>query len=87
MTGQRRLLDRLATSLAATGIVRSASLRRAVALYRGLDEGGTCISSARNHEEYMNRHRVVSSGAVEKLAASAERTMVETPPSAPISTS
>ena len=41
----------------------------------------------RNHEEYVNRHRVVCSGAVEKLAASAERMMVETPPSAPISTS
>lgn len=41
----------------------------------------------RNHEEYMNRRRVVCSGAVEKLAASAERVMVETPPSAPISTS
>ena len=40
----------------------------------------------RNHEEYMNRHRVVCSGAVEKLAAGAERMMVESPPPAPIST-
>jgi malonyl-CoA decarboxylase len=26
----------------------------------------------RNHEEYVNRHRVVCSGAVEKLARAAE---------------
>ncbi|HET9576446.1 MAG TPA: malonyl-CoA decarboxylase [Usitatibacter sp.] len=34
----------------------------------------------KNHEEYMNRHRVVSSGAVEKLARGVEPLLVETPP-------
>ena len=40
----------------------------------------------RNHEEYMNRHRVVRSGSVEKLAAAVEVRVVESPPAAPIST-
>jgi malonyl-CoA decarboxylase len=41
----------------------------------------------KNHEEYMNRHRVVCSGAVEKLARNVEPQMVENPPPAPISSS
>jgi malonyl-CoA decarboxylase len=40
----------------------------------------------RNHEEYVNRHRVVRSGSVEKLAAAVEARVVESPPAAPIST-
>ena len=36
----------------------------------------------RNHEEYMNRHRVVCSSAVEKLARGVEPLLVETPPEA-----
>ncbi|MGE5096811.1 MAG: malonyl-CoA decarboxylase [Betaproteobacteria bacterium] len=34
----------------------------------------------KNHEEYMNRHRVVCSGAIEKLARGVEPLLVETPP-------
>jgi len=42
----------------------------------------------RNHEEYVNRHRVVCSGAVEKLARGVEPLLVEAPPrgQAPIQT-
>ena len=39
----------------------------------------------RNHEEYVNRHRVACSVAIEKLAAGAAGLLVETPPPAPIS--
>jgi malonyl-CoA decarboxylase len=40
----------------------------------------------RNHEEYVNRHHVVCSGAVEKLARAAEPLLARTPtaPSAPV---
>jgi malonyl-CoA decarboxylase len=40
----------------------------------------------RNHEEYMNRHHVVCSGAIEKLARAAEPLVARTPtvPSAPV---
>ena len=38
----------------------------------------------RNHEEYVNRHRVAASGVVEKLAKGAEPRMVEILPSPPI---
>jgi malonyl-CoA decarboxylase len=34
----------------------------------------------KNHEEYVNRHRVVCSAAVEKLARGVEPLLVETPP-------
>lgn len=34
----------------------------------------------KNHEEYMNRHRAVCSGAVDKLARGVEPLLVETPP-------
>lgn len=40
----------------------------------------------RNHEEYVNRHRVVASSGVEKLARGVEGLLVEKPPQAPIST-
>jgi len=33
----------------------------------------------RNHEEYVNRHRVVCSSAVDKLARGVEPLLVETP--------
>jgi malonyl-CoA decarboxylase len=39
----------------------------------------------RNHEEYVNRHHVACSSAVDKLARTVEPLMVETPPQAPIS--
>jgi malonyl-CoA decarboxylase len=39
----------------------------------------------RNHEEYMNRHRAVTSGAVEKQADAAA--WIERAPDAPMSTS
>ena len=39
----------------------------------------------RNHEEYVNKHRVVCSPAVEKLARSAQA-LLEKPPTEPIST-
>ena len=39
----------------------------------------------RNHEEYVNRHHVACSSAVEKLSRTVEPLMVETPPPAPIS--
>jgi malonyl-CoA decarboxylase len=39
----------------------------------------------RNHEEYMNRHRVVCSGAVERLARNVEPLLVEKPQPAPTS--
>ncbi len=40
----------------------------------------------RNHEEYVNRHHVVCSGAVDKLARGAEHLLARTPttPSAPV---
>jgi malonyl-CoA decarboxylase len=40
----------------------------------------------RNHEEYVNRHHVVCSGAIEKLARAAEPLLARTPttPSAPV---
>jgi malonyl-CoA decarboxylase len=41
----------------------------------------------KNHEEYVNRHHVVCSAGVEKLAKGVEALLVETPPRAPISTS
>lgn len=41
----------------------------------------------RNHEEYVNRHRVAASGAVEKLAKGAEARLVETSGATPISQS
>ncbi|MGZ5098207.1 MAG: malonyl-CoA decarboxylase domain-containing protein, partial [Usitatibacter sp.] len=39
----------------------------------------------KNHEEYMNRHRVVASGAVEKLAKGVEARVIEKRPAAPMS--
>ena len=39
----------------------------------------------RNHEEYVNRHRTVCSGAVDKLAREAQA-LLEAPPAVPIST-
>jgi malonyl-CoA decarboxylase len=41
----------------------------------------------RNHEEYVNRHRVVASTAVERLAKSVEPMLVEKPQPTPTSTS
>ena len=40
----------------------------------------------RNHEEYVNRHHVVCSGAIEKLARAADFLVARTPttPSAPV---
>jgi malonyl-CoA decarboxylase len=38
----------------------------------------------RNHEEYVNRHRAVCSGAVEKLAKNAEALMVQAKPEAQV---
>ena len=38
----------------------------------------------KNHEEYMNRHRVVASGAVEKLAKDAEPLLAKAPPPAAV---
>ncbi|HSN20022.1 MAG TPA: malonyl-CoA decarboxylase [Usitatibacter sp.] len=40
----------------------------------------------RNHEEYMNRHRVVASTVVERLARIGEALLLEKPPPAPTST-
>jgi malonyl-CoA decarboxylase len=40
----------------------------------------------RNHEEYVNKHRVACSATVERLARSVEGLVLETPPAAPIST-
>jgi malonyl-CoA decarboxylase len=39
----------------------------------------------RNHEEYVNRHRVVASGAVDRLARNVEALLVETAAAAPTS--
>jgi Malonyl-CoA decarboxylase (MCD). len=39
-----------------------------------------------NHEEYVNRHRVVASGAVEKAAKTAEALWVQELPAAPAAT-
>jgi hypothetical protein len=36
----------------------------------------------KNHEEYVNRHRVVASGAVERLAKGVEPLMAEPAPAA-----
>jgi malonyl-CoA decarboxylase len=41
----------------------------------------------RNHEEYVNRHRVVTSTAVERLAKSIEPMLLEGPQTAPTSAS
>ncbi|HUJ00968.1 MAG TPA: malonyl-CoA decarboxylase [Usitatibacter sp.] len=77
--GNGARLERVNWAADATGKGRAQSFGLMVNYVYDLDQ------VERNHEEYVNRHRVVSSTVVERLAKSVEPLLVEKPQAAPTS--